>query len=602
MKTAIRTLLTLSLFFGLALSVHSAVFSKTDLIFTDVKEGDFADYNIKLLKSWDIVDGYEDGSFKPNKKINRAEFLKIILKSASLQGLIDVSIEGSNCFPDVQDQWFAPYVCTAKSLNIINGYPDGNFHPEQTINFVEAGKIIVNTFELQINTEKYQENWYQPYVFALAGRKAIPYTILGFEYPITRADMACMVTSALRFGSANCDSGLSYGELVGVSFIEDPMRLKPKGYADILFYKSHYKLYVVDYDGAVYEVTAADPDTFKNLAGSLYMDDQYIFKIEAPFSSSIEVSYLTEFEFDLPSLERLDEGEEHNWFFLKDKNNLYTSCGYSEIGAYQKIDNFDVENFKILVNHPNYAYFTDGENTYKATHEKPDSGKYYCEVKIMDDGFQELEWIYPKSVQVDYQTGNNIAFLKDDDHVYDPEDLSIIDWGNPESFELFSIQYGDLMDKNMYYVNSGGKLWLLNPYTFEFIENKYIDANTLDFVSLDYFTYYFDTREVSRDFRLSPGKCELMKNFFGDDTEIQYDNRTDVLEASDPQECILHSKENFYDSQSYYTFLMKDKNNFWLFNPINEEFEKVGLTDNVDSDDIRRWEYDEEGFKNLVIF
>lgn len=45
-----------------------------------------------------------------------------------------------------KDAWFAKYICVAKTLNIINGYSDGRFRPNKFINFVEASKIVVSAF------------------------------------------------------------------------------------------------------------------------------------------------------------------------------------------------------------------------------------------------------------------------------------------------------------------------------------------------------------------------------------------------------------------------------------------------------------------------
>lgn len=84
-----------------------------------------------------VIDGYPDGTYQPLKEINRAEFLKIILGATGEE----VTVSG-NCFPDVKSDWYAPYVCHARQKGIVQGYPDGSFHPERTINYVEALKIL----------------------------------------------------------------------------------------------------------------------------------------------------------------------------------------------------------------------------------------------------------------------------------------------------------------------------------------------------------------------------------------------------------------------------------------------------------------------------
>lgn len=133
-----------------------------------------------------IVEGYPDFNYKPDKTINRAEFTKIIVESQFLDNVIN-SCTG-NEFPDVpQDEWFTKYVCTAKSSNIVGGYPDGTFKPASTINFVEAAKVIVSSFDYPATEE---EIWYEGYVKALEEVNAIPTTIKSFDQEISRGEMA----------------------------------------------------------------------------------------------------------------------------------------------------------------------------------------------------------------------------------------------------------------------------------------------------------------------------------------------------------------------------------------------------------------------------
>ncbi len=112
---------------------------------------------IGYLKENKIVQGYENGTFKPDNQINRAELTKIIIEAK--YGSTTV---GENCFPDVQKEWFAKYVCFAKEKGIINGYPDGKFHPADNINYVEALKIALEAFGYG-STEK-SDPWYKFYI------------------------------------------------------------------------------------------------------------------------------------------------------------------------------------------------------------------------------------------------------------------------------------------------------------------------------------------------------------------------------------------------------------------------------------------------------
>jgi hypothetical protein len=138
---------------------------------------------IDYVQSEGIVQGYNDGTFKPDAQINRAEFTKIIVETYYPE-----DISGSGCFLDVNQGWFAPYICTAKSKGLVQGYPDGTFRPNETISLVEAAKIISETK----NPKEYPESdpWYQVYFEEEFNDKLIPTTITNLEQKITRAEMA----------------------------------------------------------------------------------------------------------------------------------------------------------------------------------------------------------------------------------------------------------------------------------------------------------------------------------------------------------------------------------------------------------------------------
>ncbi|MCD6109158.1 beta-propeller domain-containing protein [bacterium] len=154
--------------------------------FSDVPTSyDYSDA-VSYLKDLKVVEGYGDGTYKPINTINRAEFTKIVLLSAGYKP------EGSNCFPDVTEGWFAPYVCKAKDIGLVAGYPDGTFKPERPINFAEAGKIISIGMNVSLN-DSYQDTWFHKYVDALDKDKSIPPSIDTFGQYVNRGEMAEMI-------------------------------------------------------------------------------------------------------------------------------------------------------------------------------------------------------------------------------------------------------------------------------------------------------------------------------------------------------------------------------------------------------------------------
>ncbi|MFA5829358.1 MAG: S-layer homology domain-containing protein [Candidatus Gracilibacteria bacterium] len=106
----------------------------------------FAPY-IALAKAQGIVGGYEDGTFKPNASITRAEALKILLVAAK-KNLAGAAAAVS--FVDVdQAAWYANYVNYAFAKAVVNGKDATHFAPADFITRAEMAKIAILTFQIK---------------------------------------------------------------------------------------------------------------------------------------------------------------------------------------------------------------------------------------------------------------------------------------------------------------------------------------------------------------------------------------------------------------------------------------------------------------------
>jgi len=142
---------------------------------------------IEYLKNNNIVAGYPDGTYRPSRAINRAEFLAIVLKS---QGF--TKSDEKNCFPDVREEWFADDVCFALKNKYVSGHPDGFFRPAENINFVEAATILTRAYKYPVDARN-NERWYHKFVTALEATRAVPREITSFNHLVTRGGMAEMI-------------------------------------------------------------------------------------------------------------------------------------------------------------------------------------------------------------------------------------------------------------------------------------------------------------------------------------------------------------------------------------------------------------------------
>jgi len=93
---------------------------------------------IAWAKNAGIVTGYPDGTFRPNNVVNRAELMKILLQT---EGYAVSPASGASFKDVNSKEWYAPYVAFAKGKKFVDGYPDGTFKPERQVIVVEALKM-----------------------------------------------------------------------------------------------------------------------------------------------------------------------------------------------------------------------------------------------------------------------------------------------------------------------------------------------------------------------------------------------------------------------------------------------------------------------------
>lgn len=106
--------------------------------FSDVNSDDWFNNAISTLANAGILIGYSDGTFRPNEPITRAELVKIAVSFYSSDAI------GAE-FSDTDGHWADVYINAAYALEFINGYGDGTFKPDQDIKRAEAMKIINRT-------------------------------------------------------------------------------------------------------------------------------------------------------------------------------------------------------------------------------------------------------------------------------------------------------------------------------------------------------------------------------------------------------------------------------------------------------------------------
>lgn len=166
------------------------------------------DEAVLFVQDMGIMTGSEDGQFHPEVSLSRCELSKIAL----LAGKITlVASSAPQAFSDIStNNWCHVYAATAKSRQILSGYPDGLFRPNQKVTQAEALKILLNTMRVKLPTtitvrfnDVQASDWWAPYVQFVLDQNIIPLSThltinhFGAQDEIRRDEVAFVVWALL---------------------------------------------------------------------------------------------------------------------------------------------------------------------------------------------------------------------------------------------------------------------------------------------------------------------------------------------------------------------------------------------------------------------
>jgi len=138
MKKKLVVLLAVVMMFAFSASAYAATFS--DISERPVVEQDA----IKKAVALGIIEGYEDGTFGPDKTITRAEFAKIAVTAAGAKDTATMLEANASSFKDVKaNSWYTGWINAGESLGIFKGDANGNFRPNDTISNQEAITVML---------------------------------------------------------------------------------------------------------------------------------------------------------------------------------------------------------------------------------------------------------------------------------------------------------------------------------------------------------------------------------------------------------------------------------------------------------------------------
>ena len=170
---------------------------------TDIS-GHWAAPEIDKAVAAGYVNGYPDGSFKPNAAVTRAELTAMIVKAFQLAGG-----QSGDSFKDVSNKdWFAQAVDAATTNGVASGYPDGTFRPQKAVDRQEAACMLSKLLnlkaagELNFSDTGQISSWAVSSVSMLTDQGIIsgyPDDTFRAEQSITRAEAVVVINKALAF-------------------------------------------------------------------------------------------------------------------------------------------------------------------------------------------------------------------------------------------------------------------------------------------------------------------------------------------------------------------------------------------------------------------
>ena len=182
--------------FGMAFGADTDAAASSAAVPSDVAGTD-CEEAVTNLTSLGIISGYEDGMFRPDKTITRAEITRMLIAALEMDDTAIADLYSSS-FSDVSSNWAKGYIGYANKLGFASGYADKSFKPGQKVTGYEAVTMIVRALGYKDVTGTWPANY---------EAKAIEIGLLaaaltnGSE-PATRGEVAVLLDAALDIAIA----------------------------------------------------------------------------------------------------------------------------------------------------------------------------------------------------------------------------------------------------------------------------------------------------------------------------------------------------------------------------------------------------------------
>ena len=167
-------------------------------------EGTACEGAVNVLSALKVVDGFTDGTYKPEQTVTRAQMAKLIVTAL---GVADYATAKTSKFVDMgAASWAIPYVEYASNLNIVNGVGNGKFNPNGLVTYEQAATMIVRALGYTDSCKEMNGTWPAIYVQKAMALGIFEDVVNGGANGANRGDIAIMLYNAIELAEVYADA------------------------------------------------------------------------------------------------------------------------------------------------------------------------------------------------------------------------------------------------------------------------------------------------------------------------------------------------------------------------------------------------------------
>ena len=187
MKKLMAAVMSVVMLFTMSVTVSAASF-------TDVSETDKNYEAIEILTALDLIEGYEDDTFKPQETITRAEAIAMIDRMLGLRSAVG---QTTTEYKDVPaNHWASGYIAIGTARGIIAGHGDGTFRPEDPVTYEQMIKMII--YAMGFGPMASQTSTYPANVLMIGSQYGVINNVnAAIGKAVPRSDVAQLIYNAL---------------------------------------------------------------------------------------------------------------------------------------------------------------------------------------------------------------------------------------------------------------------------------------------------------------------------------------------------------------------------------------------------------------------